>query len=199
MVALLLAALFLAPFWEERPPAEWTDPELQLFLRSSPWAVIDKARVGDEGNSPDPGVRMFLAAASPMRAAEAEWRKRNPPDASDAEDQYAGEFFDFIDANPGKYIALAVEVLRPQLLENKREVAEMEKRCVLKVGTRKHKLVGHFLPSPADRYLRLIFPRDVNAQDERLEFELYLPGVPLPYREVTFELKRLLYKGIPEL
>ncbi|MCW5978816.1 MAG: hypothetical protein KIT09_12100 [Bryobacteraceae bacterium] len=202
----VLLALLAAPYWESKPPAEWTAEELRTFLQQSPWARLDQIRIAPaEAGGPasgrqslEAGVQIFLASAAPVREAEREWRKRYPPEGEAAEDEYGGEFVEFMQENPGRYIALAVRLLRPRLLDKPSEVKEMEKRCELKIGARRYKLTGHFLPSPADPYLRLVFPREVKPGDEELVFSLYLPGVSLPYREVTFPLKQLIYRERPE-
>lgn len=209
MSVVVLLALFAAPFWEAKPPAEWSDQELKAFLNSSPWVQVDRVRIeglngpGDRNSGPeDPletGVRISLASAQPVREAEQEWRKRHPPVGDAAEDAYASEFYEFMNSNPGKYIALAMRLERPQRLEKEKQTAELEKRCELRIGKRRYKLVGHFLPSPGDPYLRLIFPRELKPEDEALEFTLYLPGIALAHRQVTFALKQLTFKGNLEL
>lgn len=209
MGALLMLALFATPFWESKPPSEWSDQDLKAFLRSSPWVQISRINVpsldthgdrdADLGELPDGAIQVTLASAAPVVQAEQEWHKRHPPAGDAVEDEYASEFYDFIGANPGKYIALGVRLERPQQLEKQKQTAEMEKRCELKIGKRHYKLVGHFLPSPADPYLRLIFPRELKPEDEDLEFTLFLPGISMPHRKVTFWLKELAFKGKLEL
>jgi hypothetical protein len=73
----------------------------------------------------------------------------------------------------------------------------MEKESVLRIGRRKYRMTGHFPPAPTDPYLRLVFPREVDPQDKSLRFELYLPGVPSPYRWAEFRLREMRYRGEP--
>jgi len=75
----------------------------------------------------------------------------------------------------------------------------MEEESILKVGKKKYQMTGHFPPTPADPYLRLVFPRPIGPNDKSLVFELYLPGVGNTYRTVEFRIKELGYKGTPEL
>jgi hypothetical protein len=211
MIISLCLAFFALPYWEAKPPAEWSDEQLRAFLRSSPWAQVDRinARGLDEGlpdrDSLDPanahtaGVQVRLASAAPVVEAEQEWSRRHPPSSTAAEDQYGSEFYEFLAANRGKYIALAVRLARPRRLEIDKEVAQMEKHCELRINKRRYKLAAHFLPSPADPYLRLLFPRELAPGDQLLEFSLYLPGVTFPHRKIAFEIKNLYFKGHLEL
>jgi len=69
----------------------------------------------------------------------------------------------------------------------------------MRIGKKKFKMTGHFPPSPRDPYLRLAFPREAQATDKSVVFDLYLPGVPIPYREVEFKVKDLLVNGKLEM
>ncbi|MCD6359938.1 MAG: hypothetical protein J7M38_03675 [Armatimonadetes bacterium] len=188
-VILFMLALFAAPFWETTGPREWSDAELQQLLHNSPWARTDEKGY----------AQMYLASARPMREAEAELRRRNPPTGAAAEDPTADEYAEFMRDNPGAYIVLAVQVRRPLFLEDPREIRSMENKCVLEVGKRKYKMVGHFPPTAADPYLRLVFPRVVKPSDKMFFFELYVPGVPKPFRRLVFGVKDLYYRGKLEL
>src|SRR5947207_2201223 len=73
MRALLPLFFFLAqPFWESRPPEQWTDAEIDRIRTNSPWAQP----VGHGA-----AVTIFLATALPIEHAEGELRlrmKKNP-------------------------------------------------------------------------------------------------------------------------
>ena len=115
------------------------------------------------------------------------------------EDNLALEHHDFLDSNRGRYIMLAVYVKLPQYTQDRKEIKRMEKDSVLVVGEEEYKMVGHFPPSPGDPYLRLVFPRRVTEKDKMLLFDVYLPGVPKPYRKIRYGVKNLYYKGRLEL
>jgi hypothetical protein len=60
-------------------------------------------------------------------------------------------------------------------------------------------LTGSFPPSESDPFLRLAFPRQVELSDKTLTFDLYLPGVPAPFRSAEFSLKDMVVAGKLEL
>jgi len=62
---VLLWALLAAPFWESKPPRQWTDRELIEMLSNSPWARAATAG----GIVRAPGVQTYLASALPMQEA----------------------------------------------------------------------------------------------------------------------------------
>jgi hypothetical protein len=189
MVALILVpGLLAAPFWESRPAAQWSDEEIQTLLRDSPWAQAAMAPMSTDG------VPAYLATARPIQEAERELLRRNP-----VEDPNAEEYREFLRENQGKVIVLAVFLPRPDVLLDPVEAKRMEEECLLKVGRKKHKMIGHFPPAPSDPYLRLVYPRAVSATDNAFSFELYLPGVPAPYRTVEFRVKDLTCKGALEM
>jgi hypothetical protein len=70
----------------------------------------------------------------------------------------------------------------------------MEEESQLKAGGKKYKMTGYFPPAGADPVLRLVFPRP-NGVVKDLDFELYVPGASAPYRQATFRVKDLLYRG----
>jgi hypothetical protein len=192
MTAALLLALALfgrAPFWETKPPAQWTDAEVQELLTNSIWA---QPAVDSRGG----GVAVYLASARPMREAELELARRQPPAA---DDPGAEEYRDFLRENQGKQIVLAVALPDRKALEDPVEVRRMEEECVLKVGRKKYQMTGHFPPGKTDPYLRLVFPRAVTVADRSLVFELYVPGLPSPYRRVEFRVQDLAYRGAVEM
>ena len=61
------------------------------------------------------------------------------------------------------------------VLAGPREVKRMKEESFLRVGRKGYKMTGHFPPTPADPYLRLIYPREIGPNDKSLVFELYLP------------------------
>jgi hypothetical protein len=194
---ILLALMLLAgaPFWEDKSPEEWTDEELQALLHASPWA---KTMSLEKMVGKIPAIRVYLASARPMQDAEDEAKRRMEklrPSEYPEDDEYR----DFLRENPGKYIVLAVALPDPNALTDAKESRKMEEESFLRAGRARHKMEGHFPPTPSDPFLRLIFPRAVGPQDKSLRFELYLPSVPAPYRSVEFYLEDLLYKGRPEM
>jgi hypothetical protein len=60
-------------------------------------------------------------------------------------------------------------------------------------------MTGHFPPSAGDPYLRIAFPREVTANDKSVNFELYVPGVGIPFRSVEFRVKDMTVKGKLEI
>ena len=184
-IALWLA-LLAAPFWETKPPPEWSEDQLRIMLTDSPWAqAVAKGE-----------AFAFLATARPMQEAERElWRRRQkkgaePPDP---------EFTDFLAQDQGRHIVLAVSYANMKPLLEAAETKRMEQESVLKVGKKKYKITGQFPPTPADPYLRLVYPREIGPNDKSLVFELYLPGVSGSYQFVEFRTKELLYHGQPEI
>jgi hypothetical protein len=183
----LFFALMALPFWESSSPEEWTDEQIAILLRESPWV------------SPQEGAHIYLASAKPIREAELErWRRRR--DAAEGTTEFAesDEYIDFLLENGGDYTVLAVHIPFPRYLLGEKDTKAMEKKCVLMIGKTKHSLVGHFPPMPWDPYLRLVFPKVVPPDIKEFSFMLYVPGVPKPYREVIFKPSELTYRGNPE-
>lgn len=194
-ILLVLTLLAAAPFWETKPPEQWTGEELAEILHNSPWVKMSalQTMVGNV-----PGVRVYLATARPMREAEDEAKRRREkqrPSEIPEDDDY----LEFLRENPGKYIVLAVALPDPNALADAKESERMEEECLLRIGRHKYKIAGHFPPTPSDPFLRLIFPRAVGPEDKSLRFELYLPSAPAPYRSVEFSIRDLAYKGSPEM
>jgi hypothetical protein len=195
MLVLWLAAAATLPFWDAKPPADWTDDEVQEMLTRSPW--VQQAVAAD--SSPR-GVAVYLATARPIRAAEAEREKRarekgeQPAEGADEDTEYA----DFLREHEGNVIVLSVAVPNPSALDDVTEAKMVEELCVLRVGRNKYKMVGHFPPSASDPRLRLVFPRSVRQADKSFGFDLYVPGAQEPLRFVQFRVADLTYKGKPE-
>jgi hypothetical protein len=184
---LALFAMMAAPFWESLPPEEWSDGQIERLLHASPWAQ-------EQG-----GTQFYIATARPVREAERELARRAKAGGGLAAGGEVEEYRQLLEDNPGKYIVLAVRVARPEFLENERELKTMEEKCVLRFGRARHRIVGHFPPTPADPYLRLVFPQAVTGTEREFSFELYLPGVPMPFRQLLFEVGPMRSKGSLEL
>jgi hypothetical protein len=192
---LAVALLLAAPFWEAKPVRQWTKEELAEIFTSSPW--VANLSIESRGGSAPP-VSAYLASARPMREAEEESIRRHTQERV-SEQPGNEEYRDFIRENDGKVIVLAVALPDAQALAHQGEVRRMEDESFLRAGKKKHKLLGHFPPAPADPYLRLIFPRALGAEDRKLRFELYLPSAPMPYRTVEFDSRDLVWKGRAEM
>jgi len=180
-------AITLTRFWETREPKDWTETELQQMFTSSPWASYS-------------GTRIFLATARPIQEAEEQHRLRHKVrQLSERAVEPDSDYQDFLKDNPGKYIVVAFLPQAYNDLSEAEEMRRMEKESVLKIGKRKLRMTGHFPPTSSDPYLRMIFPRDTQPGDKKLQLELYLPGVSQPYRLIEFDLKEMSYRGKLEL
>jgi hypothetical protein len=182
---LLWMALAVAPFWESKPAADWTEQQLHVLLTDSPWAqAVERG-----------GPVAFLATAQPIQDAEREiWRRRTAKGGVGPDPEYGA----FLEKDHGEHIVLAIAYRDPRPLADANEARRMEEESVLQVGKKKYKITGQFPPTPSDPYLRLVYPRKVTPADKSLVFDLYLPGVS-GYHTVEFRLKELLYRGKPEL
>ena len=181
----LWAALLAAPFWETKSPPDWTEVELQTILTDSPWAQgLEKGGAG------------YLATARPMQDAEHELARRRRAKGAESADP---EYTEFLAQDQGKHIVLAITYPNPQPLADAAEARRMEEESFLKVGKKKYKMTGQFPPTPADPYLRLVYPREIGPNDKSLVFELYLPGVSGTFKMLEFRMKELLYHGKPEM
>jgi len=183
MHALLAALFFLAqPFWETKPPDEWTAQEIDLLRHESPWA---------ESIGPEPKLLVYLATAGPIEDAEGEARLRvkNPEAEPDP------DYLDYLRQNRGKQLVLAIPYSKLSALKDAQEERRMEERSVMAIGRKTYKMVGHFPPTETDPVLRLVFSREVQPTDKSVVFRLYLPGVEFPKREAEFRVKDLMYHG----
>lgn len=184
----LLGLLFLLsqPFWEAKLPQQWTDGEVETMLRDSPWAQI----VG-----PSPEVVVYLATAAPVEEAETEQRLRGKHPAPEPDPDYAAYRSEHHDEN----LVLAIPYGPRVSFGSEQERRRMEDQCEMIVAHQSHKIVGHFPPADTDPVLRLVFPRVVKPTDKSVTFQLYLPGIPFPEREVEFRVKDLMYHGKLEM
>jgi hypothetical protein len=196
-VIAFLLSLFLVvnPYWVSKPPAEWSEAELLALLTNSPWAQpVD----GPGQNAPT--VQVYLATAGPMQLAEKERDRRiavrRKPGTPIPENT---EYRLWMEDNYATQIVLAVRIQNNKGFLDEREVKRMEEESTMRAGKKKIKLTGTFPPSESDPYLRLAFPRQVDLSDKSLIFELYLPGVPSPFRNAEFKLKDMVVNGKLEL
>jgi hypothetical protein len=144
-------------------------------------------------------VQVYLATAGPMEKAERERARREALKKPAPDDPLFEDYRGWVEENRAKQIVLAVAVTKNDVLADEAEIRRMEDECVMHVGKKKYKMTGHFPPSLGDRYLRLAFPREVQATDKSVIFDLYLPGVPIPYREVEFKVKDMVSDGKLEM
>ena len=196
MIAVLLSLfLFADPYWVSAPPPQWTDAQLEALLTDSPWAQPV------EGPGPSaPPVQVYLATAGPIQLAEAERDRRlalrRKPGAPAPQNT---EYKLWMEDNRTSQIVLAVRMPTAKGFLDEQEVQKMDKETSMRAGKKKIKLTGSFPPTANDPYLRLAFPREVELSDKSVVFELYLPGVPAPFRTVEFKLKDLVVSGKLEL
>ncbi len=195
---LLLLFLFADPYWVSKPPPEWTDAQLTALLANSPWA---QAVAGPGQNAPP--VEVFLATAGPIQLAEKERERRvqirRRPGPALPESPAVTEYRLWLEDNRATQIVVAIAIQNNRGFLDEREVRRMEDESVMRVGKKKIKMTGSFPPSESDPYLRLAFPRQVELSDKTLFFDLYLPGVPAPFRSAEFTLKDMVVAGKLEL
>src|SRR5580658_6523389 len=198
MQFLLFLFLFADPYWVSKPPPEWTDAQLLALLTNSPWAQPVE---GPGTNSPP--VEVFLATAAPIQLAEKERDRRvqarRRPGPALGESPAVTEYRLWLEDNRATQIVVAVPIQNNKGFLDEREVRRMEDESVMRVGKKKIKMTGSFPPSEADPFLRLAFPRQVELSDKTLYFDLYLPGVPAPFRTAEFALKDMVVAGKLEL
>jgi hypothetical protein len=195
--SLLLCALLVAPpsFWESKAPHDWTDLEVTSLLNDSPWAraALTQGIVGQ------PGIQTYLASALPVQQAEAELSRRRRIRNRPAGPVETDDYLEFLKQHQGESIVLTVFFPDPIQLAAAKELKRMEEECIMKIGRKKYKMTGHFPPTSDDPYLRLVFPRQLGPKDKSVEFDLYLPGAPDPYRIAEYVIKELMYKGKLEI
>ena len=107
---MLLLWLAVAPFWQEKPPAEWNDIQIAEFLNDSPWAHVAKGT----GKVLGPPVQTYLASG---RRAEQAVGERNRRAAlrrkQTTEDALAEEYSAWFEDNRASHVILAVRVGNP--------------------------------------------------------------------------------------
>lgn len=209
MTWLVLALLLFAdPFWQVKPPMEWTDVELSQFLADSPWAQMSaqpgKSQVGKNAGSGQP-IQVYLATAGPVVKALAERDRRTElrrPGLTKAlaDDPLSEERAVWFSDNRGGHIIVAARVGNNDAFSSGAETRRLEQDSAMDTGRGRVKLSAYFPPTQTDPHLYLAFPREpVSPADKVISFELYLPGAPGPYRTVTFKVKDLLVDGKLEM
>ena len=173
--------------------------EISQFVADSPWAQM----VGSPSRGiPAPSVQVFLATAAPIveaekeRAVRAKLRRKQ---TETAEDPMAEEYRLWMEDNHVSQIVLAVRLAPNAGLATESEVRKMEEESYMQVGKRKVKMTGHFPPTKSDPHLRMAFPRMEPGDEKTVTFAIYVPGLPLPFREVVFKLKDMVLNGKLEL
>jgi len=199
MTPLALLLMLVASFWESKAPADWTDNELLVLFTDSPWAQMVESSVKDTHGSP---VQVYIATAGPMQAAEKERarryiRKANGPPAE--ESPLDTEYRLWLEDNLSKQIVVAIRIFRTKDFDDGAQTKRMEDDTLMRVGRKKFKMTGNFPPTQHDPYLRVAFPREVQATDKTVTFELYVPGATPPYRTVEFKVKDMIVNGKLEL
>jgi hypothetical protein len=159
------------------------------------------AEAGGQKESHGAPVEVYLATAAPMVEGDKErsrryLRKGNGPAV---DDPMVEEYRLWLEENRATRIVLAIRTPRTKDFDDAVLTRRMEEESVMRVGRKKFKITGHFPPTRSDAYLRLAFPREVQASDKTVTFELYLPGVTPPYRTVEFRVKDMLLKGKLEM
>lgn len=190
MRALLPLLFFLAqPFWESKPPEQWTDFQIDQMRTNSPWAQ-PAGRVAP--------VTVFLATALPIEHAEAELRLRIRKHAGRLPEPDP-DYVDYLRDHREDSLVLAVNYPPMLTFGKPGEDKRMEEETVMIVGKKEYHVIGHFPPTPSDPVLRLILPRVVKAGEKTVVFRLYLPGINFPEREAVFQVKDLVYQGKLEM
>jgi hypothetical protein len=198
MTPLAILLMLAASFWETKAPADWTESELLQLFTDSPWAQMVEAGAKDPHSSP---VNIYLATAGPMQAAEKEKerryvRKGNRPTVESPMDT---EYRLWLEDNTATQIIVAVRIPRTKAFDDAAQTKRMEDDSIMRVGHKKYKMTGNFPPTEHDTYLRMAFPREVQASDKTVTFELYVPGATPPYRTVEFKVKDMIVNGKLEM
>ena len=209
MIWLILLALLSAdPFWQTKPAKEWTDAELSKFLADSPWAQMaaQSAKTqGGKNTGEGASVQIYLATAGPVVKALAERDRRmelRRPGITKtlADDPLSEERAAWFADHRAEYIIVAARVGNNDAFSIEKETARMERDSVMEAGRIQVKVSATFPPTQTDPHLYLAFLREpVAASGKDLSFALYLPGVPAPYRTVTFKMKDMMVDGKLEM
>jgi hypothetical protein len=194
-----LVLLAAGPFWEDKPPAQWTEQELINLITDSPWAQMVPA----PGSVNKTAMQLYLATAAPLDLAEQErerrYRLRHPKTGEQAGDALVAEYRTWLEENRATQIVVAIGVGQAGAFSNEQETRKMEEESVMRIGRKKYKMTGHFPPSAGDPYLRLAFPRVATPADKSVTFDLYVPGVSMGARSVEFTVKEMIVKGKLEM
>ena len=194
---LIFALMLAGSFWEDKPPAQWTDPEISNFLSDSPWAQIVGAPA--RGMSAPP-LQLFLSSAPTVAEAEKERARRAKLRLKSAElDTMAEELGVWMEENSTTHIVLTAKIAPNAGFASGADIRKLEEESYMQFGKTKVKMTGHFPPTKADPYLRMAFPRPEIGDEKNLTFSIYVPGLPIPFREVIFRLKDMVRNGKLEL
>ena len=189
MFLLLLAA---APFWQEKPIAEWNDIQLAEFLNDSPWA---HAATG-AGKIPGPPVQTYLASGHLAEQAVTERARRVALRRKQTEDALAEEYRLWFEDNRTTQVIVAIRAGNLLGFSEEGEIRRMQDSSAMRSGKVKVKMSSYFPPTANDPYLRMAFPREIISSGEKfLDFELYLPGIAGPFRTVQFVVQDLMVDG----
>jgi len=209
MIWLAMAALLFAdPFWQTKPAKDWNDAELSQFLADSPWAQMAAQPAKPQGSkksAEDKLVQVYLATAEPVVKALAERDRRmelRRPGITKAlaEDPLSEERALWFADHRAAYIIVAARVGNNDAFSIEKETARMEHDSVMETGRTQVKVSATFPPTQTDPHLYLAFLREpVEASGKDLSLALYLPGVPAPYRTVTFKIKDMMLDGKLEM
>jgi hypothetical protein len=182
---------FAQPFWEAKPPEKWTDAEIASLRNTSPWAQ----QIGQAPNM----VTVYFATAAPIEEAERELRLRLKKNPVRPVPELDPDYLDYLREHHDDSIVVGVTYPTLSGLGNSEESKTMEEGCVMAIGRKEYKIIGHFPPTPSDPVLRLIFPRMVKPTDKTVFLRLYLGGLKFPEREAEFRVKDMMYQGKLEL
>src|ERR1051326_3610144 len=201
MVWLLVALLFLVdPFWQSKPPVDWTDSELSQFFVNSPWAqMVPQSGKAQSEKKAEAGqlVQVYLASSGPIMKAVAERERRvelrRPGTAQTlAGDPLSEERSVWFADNRERQVIVAVRAGNNPAFSSAQETRRMEQDCAMDLGRTRVRLSAFFPPTRTDPNLYLAFPREpITDSDKTVSFELYVPGVPGPYRTFTFKVKEM--------
>ena len=144
-----------------------------------------------------PPIPVYVATAAPVEKAVAERARRvalRRPNAQD--DPLREEFEAWFADNRAGHVILAARVGNNNAFTSEPEMRRMKQDCALDLGRVKVKMSGYFPPTSRDPYLYLAFPRlPVTGADKSVGFDIYLPGVPGPFRRADFKTKDMLVDG----
>jgi hypothetical protein len=125
---LILVLTLAGSFWEDKPPAQWTDAEISNFLADSPWAQIVGAPA--RGMSAPP-LQLYVSTAPIVAEAEKEHARRtklrlkaNEP-ATD--DTMAEELAVWMEENTKSHIVLTARIAPTRVSRTARMFASWKK------------------------------------------------------------------------
>ena len=150
-------------------------------------------------------MQVYLATAGPVVKALAERDRRmelRRPGITKAlaEDPLSEERAAWFADHRAEYIIVAARVGNNDAFSIEKETSRMERESVMEAGRTQVKVSATFPPTQTDPHLYLAFLREpVGGRRQGPELRLYLPGVPAPYRTVTFKIKGMMVDGKLEM